>query len=35
MMDIPAGVMYLHVDVTGNTAQPVTCAAILNELTSS
>ena len=33
-VDIPAGVMYLRVDVTGNTAQAVTCEAFLQELTT-
>jgi hypothetical protein len=32
--DIPPGVMYLRVDVSGNTAQAVTCEAILQELTT-
>lgn len=32
--DIPLGTMYLRVDVTGNTAQAVTCEAFLQELTT-
>lgn len=33
-VDIPPGVMYMRVDVTGNTVQAVTCEAFLQELTS-
>ena len=33
-MEIPLGVMYVRVDVTGNTAQSVTCEAFLQELTT-
>lgn len=32
--EIPQGVMHLEVEVTGNTAQAVTCEAFLSELTS-
>jgi hypothetical protein len=32
--DIPPGVMYLRIDVTGNTGQAVTCEAFLQELTT-
>lgn len=33
-IDIPAAAMYVRVDVTGNTAQAVTCEAFLQELTT-
>lgn len=33
-VDIPLGVMYLRVDVTGNTGQAVTCEAFVQELTT-
>lgn len=33
-LDIPAAAMYVRIDVTGNTAQAVTCAAILQVLTT-
>ncbi len=32
--DIPPAVMYVRADVTGNTAQTVTCEAFLQELTT-
>lgn len=32
--NVPAGVMHLEVEVTGNTGQAVTCEAFLSELTS-
>jgi hypothetical protein len=32
--DIPATVMYVRADVTGNTVQAVTCEAFLQELTT-
>lgn len=33
-IDIPPGVMYLRVDVTGNTSQSITCEAFFQELTT-
>src|SRR5690242_9378085 len=33
-VDIPAAAMYVRADVTGNTAQAVTCEAFLQELTT-
>lgn len=33
VFDIPPGVMFLNVDVTGNTGQAVTCEVFLQELT--
>lgn len=33
-VDIPPTVMYVRADVTGNTAQSVTCEAFLQELTT-
>ncbi|MCR4302109.1 MAG: hypothetical protein NUV51_10900 [Sulfuricaulis sp.] len=33
-VDVPPGVMHLQVEVTGNTAQAVTCEAFLSEITS-
>ena len=34
-MDIPAGIMHLQVEVSGNTGQAVTCEAFFSELTST
>lgn len=34
-IDIPAGTMWLEVEVTGNTAQAVTCEAFLSEITNA
>lgn len=33
--DVPPGVMHLEVEVTGNTAQAVTCEAFLSEITDA
>src|SRR5689334_21512776 len=33
-VEIPPSVMYVRADVTGNTAQAVTCEALLQELTT-
>lgn len=32
--DVPAGIMHLEVEITGNTGQAVTCEALLSEFTS-
>jgi hypothetical protein len=34
-VDIPPGAMHLEVEVTGNTAQAVTCEAFLSEITEA
>ena len=34
VIDIPPGVMFLNVDVTGNTGQAVTCEVFAQELTT-